>query len=128
MLKTSLKRSSFMAAAAHASFHLPDPLPHRRLLCFPRQATMHVATASPTVVPFPAALCTPRLLPPAVLGCQAIATLDMWGVLLPQSPGLEADDIIATLAVRALAEGCHVTIASPDKVPPEAQHLPLESS
>lgn len=33
-----------------------------------------------------------------------------------QSPGLEADDIIATLAVRALAEGCHVTIASPDKV------------
>jgi 5'-3' exonuclease len=33
-----------------------------------------------------------------------------------QSPGLEADDIIATLAERALAEGCHVTIASPDKV------------
>ncbi len=33
-----------------------------------------------------------------------------------QSPGLEADDIIATLAVRALREGLHVTIASPDKV------------
>jgi 5'-3' exonuclease len=36
--------------------------------------------------------------------------------LVLQSPGLEADDIIATLAVRALAEGCDVTIASPDKV------------
>ena len=44
-----------------------------------------------------------------------------------QSPGLEADDIIATLAVRALAEGCHVTIASPDKVPPELHTVPLES-
>ena len=34
----------------------------------------------------------------------------------PQSPGLEADDIIATLALRGLAEGLAVTIASPDKV------------
>ena len=32
--------------------------------------------------------------------------------------GVEADDVIATLAVRAVEEGMHVDIASPDKVRP----------
>lgn len=31
-------------------------------------------------------------------------------------PGVEADDVIATLAVRALGAGMSVEIASPDKV------------
>ena len=30
--------------------------------------------------------------------------------------GVEADDVIATLAVRAVNQGMHVDIASPDKV------------
>lgn len=31
-------------------------------------------------------------------------------------PGIEADDVIGTLATRAVAEGMQVAIASPDKV------------
>jgi len=31
-------------------------------------------------------------------------------------PGIEADDVIGTVATRAIAEGFHVAIASPDKV------------
>ena len=33
-------------------------------------------------------------------------------------PGIEADDVIGTLATRAIQEGFHVAIASPDKVTP----------
>ena len=31
-------------------------------------------------------------------------------------PGVEADDVIGTLAIRGINEGFHVAIASPDKV------------
>ena len=42
--------------------------------------------------------------------------LQKMGLPLFRLDGVEADDVIATLAVRALARGMRVDIASPDKV------------
>lgn len=85
--------------------------------CFFAPGNVHTGAASPAAANFPAGSCTRRLLSPAGLADRRLHIRQCATCLQMQSPGLEADDIIATLAVRALAEGCHVTIASPDKVP-----------
>ena len=38
-------------------------------------------------------------------------------------PGVEADDVIGTLATRALKEGMGVVVVSPDKVQPKTLSL-----
>lgn len=38
-------------------------------------------------------------------------------------PGIEADDAIGTVATRAVADGMHVAIASPDKVVAKARNV-----
>ena len=38
-------------------------------------------------------------------------------------PGLEADDVIGTVACRAVQQGMQVSIASPDKVSTQTQYL-----
>ncbi len=42
--------------------------------------------------------------------------MELMGLKRFRMDGVEADDVIATLAVRAQAQGMHVDIASPDTV------------
>jgi DNA polymerase-1 len=47
---------------------------------------------------------------------RVLDVVDAMGVKVLTVPGVEADDVIGTLATRGAAEGLDVTIVSPDKV------------
>lgn len=57
--------------------------------------------------------------PPALTGalCRILAVLDALGIPVLSVPGVEADDVVGTLAARAQRDGFGtVVIMSPDKV------------
>lgn len=45
-----------------------------------------------------------------------LAVVDALGLPVLAVPGVEADDVVGTLAARAAADGFHVVIVSPDRV------------